>query len=178
MPMASNSEALSSLVLSIAVGGIALVLGLHQWSQWRGRDADLVQAERVYFFRQDLRRAVGVLFMVMIAVGIFVGSRVPPLIADADVKQALGVIAGPWVEFPISTHANPQFLTIWLAVIVLLVILLGLALFDWLATRRYAHRQRQSMARERLEILRTTFRRADTDRNGSPPGPGTTSFPS
>jgi hypothetical protein len=173
MPMAANSEALSSLVLSIAISGIALALGLHQWSQWRDRDADLVEAECVYFVRQDLRRAVGVVFMLLIAIGIFVGSRVPPLITkfpyDVDVRQAIRVIAGTWVETWMDGRANPQFVTIWLAVIVLLVSLLGLALFDWMATRRYAHRQRQSMARERLEILRETFRRADTDRNGSPP---------
>jgi hypothetical protein len=161
-----NSLALSSLVLSIAIGGIALSLGLHQWSEWRWRDADLANAERVYFFRQDLRRAVGVVFMLMIALGIFVGSRLPPILADfpydADLKQVIRV----------NVHANPQFLLVWLVVIVLLAILLALALSDWLATRRFAHRQRQSMARERLEILRETFRRPDTDRNGHPMEPG------
>ena len=164
-------------MLSIAIGGIALSLGLHQWSQWRARDPDLVKAERAFFLRQDLRRAVGVLFMLIIALGISVGSRVPPLITkfpyDFDVRQAVRVIAGSWVESWMAGHANPQFVTAWLVVIVLLVTLLGLALFDWMATRRYAHRQRQSMARERLEILRETFRRSDTDRNGSPPEPGT-----
>ncbi|MGP0069541.1 MAG: hypothetical protein ACLQGP_38825 [Isosphaeraceae bacterium] len=169
MPMANNL-ALTSLALSVAIGGIAILLGLHQWSQWRGRDAGLVDAERRYFLRQDWRRGAGVLLMLMIAAGIYVGSRIPPLVSrfpvDNDVRQARRIIAGSWVETAIGDHANPRFLSIWLGVIVLLVTLLGLALFDWIATRRYAHWQRQSMARERLDILRETFRKVDTDRNG------------
>jgi hypothetical protein len=172
----ANNLALPSLVLAIAVGGIAVSLALHQWSQWRARDADLVKAERIYFFRQDLRRAVGVLLMSIIAAGIFVGSRIPPLLTDfpydLDVRQSVRVIGGSWVETWIAGHANPQFVTIWLVVIVLLVTLLALALFDWLATRRYVHRQRQSLARERLEVLRETFRRTDASPNGHSPEPG------
>jgi hypothetical protein len=169
MPIANNL-AVTSLALSIAIGGIALALGLLQWSQRQTRDAEVNDADRVYFIRQDWRRAFGVLLMLIIAVGIYVGSRIPPLIPraplDPDVMQAVGIIAGTWVEPSIERHANPRFLTVWLVVITLLVTLLGLALFDWIATRRYAHRLRRSMALERIEILRETFRRADTDRNG------------
>jgi hypothetical protein len=169
MPMANNL-AVSSLALSIAIGGIAVLLGLHQWSQRRARDSDLIGADRAYFLRQDRRRAIGVLIMLMIAAGIYFGSRIPPLIEnaplDADVIQAIRIIAGSWVELSSGAHANPRFLSLWLEVITLLVILLGLAMFDWIATRRFAHRQRQSIARERLDIIRETFRRADTDRNG------------
>ena len=166
----ANNLALTSLALTIALTGIAVALGLHQWSQRRHRDANLADVDRVYFFRQDWRRTAGVLVMLMIAAGIYVGSRTPPMIprppVDADVEQAERIIAGAWVELAMAGHANPQFLSVWLEVIVLLVVLLGLALFDWIATRRYAHRQRRIMARERLEILRDTFRRTETDRNG------------
>ena len=115
--------------------------------------------------------------MLLLALGIFVGSRISPLINtefpyDLEVRQSVRAISGAWVETWVGGRANPLFLTIWLAVIILLVILLALAFFDWLATRRYAHRQRSSMARERLEILRETFRRRDTLRDGHPPEPG------
>ena len=87
-------------------------------------------------------------------------------------SQTVGAgVSGAWVENWVGGHANPLFLAIWLAVIILLVILLALAFFDWLATRRYAHRQRSSIA-QRLEILRETFRRRDALRNGHPPEPG------
>ena len=154
--------AMTSLVLSVGVGGIAVVLGLLQWSQWANRDTDLAEVDQVYFTRQDFRRALGVLLMLLLAVGIFVGSRVSPVIPILPTDVGIN----PEAVGPNSRRANPQFLTIWLGVITLLVTLLGLALFDWFATRHYAHRLRQSMARERLDVLRETFRRTDTNRNG------------
>ena len=174
---ASGDLASTSLMVSMIVGGVAIALGLIQWSGSRNRDADLTEADARDFVRQDWRRGVGVVLMLLLALGIYVGSRIPPLIDtefpyDLEVRQSVRALSGAWVETWVGGHANPLFLAIWLAVIILLVVLLALAFFDWLATRRYAHRQRSSMARERLEILRETFRRRDTLRNGNPPEPG------
>ncbi len=174
---ASGDLASTSLMVSLIVAGVAIALGLSQWSGSRDRDADLTEADARDFLRQDCRRGFGVALMLLLALGIFVGSRISPLINtefpyDLEVRQSVRAISGAWVETWVGGRANPLFLTIWLAVIILLVILLALAFFDWLATRRYAHRQRSSMARERLEILRETFRRRDTLRDGHPPEPG------
>lgn len=92
---------------------------------------------------------------------------------DDDDKQAIRAVAGTWVNTWINGEANPQFVALWFVVIIVLMTLLALALFDWRATRRYAYRQRKTLAGERLEILRDTFRRSDTRRNGFPSDPGT-----
>jgi hypothetical protein len=175
MPTA-NSLASTSLVLSVAVATIAVLLGLRQWWEHRVRGADLSDADHTHFFRQDLRRAMGVLLMLILALGIYIGSRIPPMVSDfpldADFKQAIRAIAGAWVDTWIHGQANPQFVALWFGVTVVLVALLALALLDWRATRRYARRQRQVLAGERLEILRKTLRRSDTRLNGSPSDPG------
>ena len=176
----SSSLASTSLVLSVAVAAIAVLLGLSQWWERRARAANLSDADHKHFFRQDLRRAVGVLLMLILAVGIYIGSRIPPKVSDfpldIEFKQAMRAVAGAWVVTWINGEASPHFVAIWFVVIVLLVTLLALALFDWRATRRYAFRQRQALAGERLEILRETFGQADADRNGSTEEPRPSSW--
>jgi hypothetical protein len=60
---------------------------------------------------------------------------------------------------------------IWLSAFALILGLLLLAMLDWLATRLYARRHLQQLARERLELLREEQRhhapRDDGSRNGS-----------
>jgi membrane protein implicated in regulation of membrane protease activity len=147
----SNQLGLSSLVLSIAVASIAVALGLRQWYERRVREADLGEDDRNYFVRQDLRRVFGVVVLLILAIGVLIGSRTAPQIAG---------------------HANLQFVAIWLVEFALIFLVLALALLDWLATRRYAQRQRRSMARERDEVLRGILGRTDPQRNGDPLVPG------
>jgi hypothetical protein len=175
MPTTSSLELSTSLMLSVAIAAIAVILGLRQWWEHRVRDADLSDVDHKHFFWQDLRRVSGVLLMLILALGIYVGSRIPPIISDfpldADDKQAIRAVAGTWVDTWINGEANPRFVGLWFVVIVVLMTLLALALFDWRATRRYARRERQALAGERLKILRDTFRRADSHRNGHPQEP-------
>ncbi len=49
-----------------------------------------------YFFRQDVRRGLGVAVMLMLAAGLYFGSRIPPRVAG---------------------HANLTFVQVWLAII-------------------------------------------------------------
>jgi hypothetical protein len=135
----SDDLASHSLVMSIGIAMIALFLGLQQWYLWRARATDLSALDRRYFLRQDLRRGLGVAILLLLALGISAGSRVKPKVAG---------------------HVNLFFLEIWLAVVVLVLALLALAFWDWLAIRSYASRQRQSMVRERLELLDETYRLA------------------
>ena len=172
----TSSLASTSLMLSVAIAAISVILGLRQWWEHHVRDDDLSDDDLRHFFRQDLRRAVGVLLMLGLALGIYVDSRIPPMVSDfpldKDFKEAMRVVAGCWVDTWINGQPNPQFLGLWFAMIVLLASLLAMALIDWRATRRYARRHRVTLAGERLEILRETFRRTDADRNGHPPDSG------
>jgi hypothetical protein len=126
----------SSLLLSSGIAFIALFLGLRQWYESRARDKTLSDPDRAHFIRQDVRRGLGVVVMLALALGLYLGSRVP---------------------FRAAQRPNPTFVEVWLAIIALLVVLLVLAMLDWVATRIYARRQRQLMARERQRMLREVF---------------------
>ena len=166
----TDSLATTSLVLSIAVAAIAVALGARQWSEQAARETDLAADDSKHFAHQDLRRWIGVVLMLVLAVGVFAGSRMAPSVPtvplETGVRQGWQALAGPWVEPLVFRRANLRFVAVWAGLIVLIPALLVLALFDWLATRRYAQRQRRSMARERIEILRDTFRRPETRHNG------------
>ncbi len=135
MPIAQDLAS-NGVLMSTGIMMIAFFLGMRQWYESRAREPNLSEHDRRYFFRQDVRRGLGVLVMLLLSLGIWIGARVEPLVAG---------------------RANLTFLHVWLVVIVLILILLTLALIDWLATRVYARRIRRSLARERVELLRQVF---------------------
>ena len=149
MPLADDLSS-SSLLISSGIALVALFLGLRQWYESRARESDLSAIDRGHFVRQDIRRGLGVAVMLFLALGLYLGSRIPFRVAD---------------------RPNATFVEVWLAIVALLVMLLVLALFDWVATRLYARRQRRSMARERHRLLREVFgkrpaRRPDHAKDG------------
>jgi hypothetical protein len=138
-PMHMADELTASLMTSVGITLIAAFLGLRQWYERQAREQDLSGDDRGYFKRQDVRRGIGVAVLLVIAVALSVGTRIPPKVAG---------------------KANLAFIEIWLVVFALILVLLVVAFFDWIATRNYARRLRQSMARERSEMLRDTLRQA------------------
>jgi hypothetical protein len=148
----SQPTATISLALAIGVTVIAGVLALRQHYERRHRETELSDADTHHFARQDLRRAVVGVVMVIVALGVAIGSRIEPKLVG---------------------RANPWFLAVWLAVFVLLFVLLWLALLDWIATWLYARRHRRAIARERLQFLRDEQRRRAYRGNGrgTPPDP-------
>jgi hypothetical protein len=134
----------SSGLISSGVTMIAVFLGLCQYYERRAREPDLSDADRTYFVRQDVRRGVGVVVMLILAAGLYVGSRLPPKVGNA---------------------ANLLFVQVWLAISGLIVVMLGLALLDWIALRRYARRQRRFLAAERLRILKETLPKKPLDQS-------------
>jgi hypothetical protein len=136
----------SGLYLSLGIGLIAVFLGLSQWYEWRARDPDIPAEDRSHFRQQDLRRSAGVVLLILLAIEIWVGSRIP---------------------YSIAKKPNPAFVFIWLGVGIELIILLMLAMIDLLSTRRYARRQRRSMILERLRLLRDS--RGDPVSGPAPP---------
>ena len=123
----------ASLVLSSVVLIVAALLGWREWSDRRSREPGPAPEDRAHFVAQDARRSVGIVVLVLLALGIAIGSRTP---------------------IRLDHLANPLFVAIWLGVFVLIGMLLSLAMFDWIALRRYAHRQRSRILRERSEMLR------------------------
>jgi len=140
----------SGLYLSLGIAMIAVFLGLSQWYERRGRDPELPEKDRSHFRRQDLRRMAGVVLLILLAVEIWAGSRIPHRIAR---------------------RPNPIFVFIWLTVGIELIFLLALAMIDLLSTRRYARRQRRSMLLERLKLIRDARRHQDSGQAPSSAGP-------
>jgi hypothetical protein len=147
-----QSTAAVSLVLAIGVTIVAVGLALHLRYQRRRRETGLSDADAHHFARQDIRRAVVAVVMVLLALGVAVGARIEPKIAG---------------------RVNPWFIAIWLAIIALVFVLLWLALLDWIATWLYARRHRRDIVREHRELLRDEVRRHTYrgDGQGTPQDP-------
>ena len=123
--------------LALGLIGIVGFLLLWQWKDRRNREDNLSEADRGHFWYQDVRRWVVAGTMTLLAVGIYYGSRLP---------------------YRLKGRPNLVFLETWLAVFALILILIGLAFLDWLATRNYARRHRNEIVREGMEILRDEIR--------------------
>jgi len=148
MPLAQRTAAVS-LALSIGIVAVAGLLFFWLWSQRQTRDPDLPDADARHFARQDLRRASVSVVLLVLALIIFVGSP---------------------MEAKVAGRANLNFILIWLTAFLLIFMLLLLAAIDWFATRVYARRHFQQLARERLEILLEEQRRLRSlhgERNGT-----------
>jgi hypothetical protein len=145
--MIPDDLASSSVLISTGITMIASFLGLRQWYEWRARDAELTDDDRSYFLRQDVRRGLGVAVMLILAAGLYFGSRIPP---------------------KVGAQANLTFVRAWLAISGLIIVMLGLALLDWISTRLYARRQHRDLASERRKILRDTFRTKAQDGTSEP----------
>jgi hypothetical protein len=140
----------AGLGVATGVGLIALFLGLRLWYERRGREPALPAADRVHFTHQDLRRGLGVGILVVVAAALGLGSRIPPRIAG---------------------KANLLFAVVWLVVLGLIVVLLLLAMIDWMATRRYAMRHRKAMIREQISAMKEHARHAAASRTSAAEGP-------
>ncbi len=103
--------------------------------------------------RQDLRRGLGVGIMLILALGIWIGARIEPRVAG---------------------KANLAFVQAWLVITVLILILLAVALLDWLETRLYAAGC-VDRSRETRRITAPSLRQASSDpeRSRSSLGAGT-----
>ena len=73
-------------------------------------------------------------------------------------------IDGDRIPLASAVRPNRRFLVLWLAVFAIVAAVLGLALIDWISTRRYARRQRDAMIREKVDLLRETHRLAESRR--------------
>jgi len=122
--------------LAIGVSMISLFLGLRQWYEGRAR-WDVADDDRSFYRRQDVRRWLGVVVLSTLAGVVFAASRVRP-----------------WE----GGKGNIAFVAVWLAVLGLIALTLGVALWDWIATWRFARRKRRALLRDHVEELRHHLR--------------------
>jgi hypothetical protein len=127
----------ASLILSIGVTTVAVILMVWHWIERPHREAAESEEDRRYFASQSIRRWIVSVSMVLIAIGLFAGSRMKPMIAGKP---------------------NMLFLQTWLWVCLLVLGLVVIAILDWFATRVYSFRKRKAMAREGIDLLRDEIR--------------------
>jgi len=147
-----SSRELSSLILSLGVSVVAAGLLVWHRVDLSKREVDLCPEDATYFWRQDVRRVFVVILLILLAIGIYFGSR---------------------IDHRLNGKPNPRFLVTWLAVFWLVIILTVTAMIDWLATRRYARRHRKELVREGLLILRDEMKARITQEAIDPEARGT-----
>ncbi len=159
MPFAPAPDAtgIVGLVLAALVLAAAAFLGWRQWRDVRTRPPGLSSADEGHFARQDLRRLLGTIILVLIAAA---------------------MAAGAWIPDRIGGQVNQLFIDLWAGIALMMVVLLLLALLDWISTRLYAHRQRKRLTDEGLSIVEAELRarialqraqRREEGSNGHPP---------
>ncbi len=122
--------------MGIGVALIALFLGLRQWYESRARSG-LSDVDRAFYRRQAVRRGLGVGTLATLAALVIVGS---------------------WVEPRVANRGNLAFLALWLGVLGLIVLTLGVAFWDSVATWRYARDRRRELVRDHVEDVRRHMR--------------------
>jgi len=142
MPRADDIPS-ASVGLAAGLCLIALFLGLREWYERQAREPDLSPADDLHFSHQDMRRRLDVGVLLTIAVPTLAGSRIEPRAAGG---------------------ANVPFVALWFLVLTLIMVLLGLALADLLATRCLRTRVPQGDAPRKGDAPRI-------DRAHSPAGP-------
>jgi hypothetical protein len=127
----------ASLILSIGVTVVAVLLIVWHWFERPHREAAESEEDRRYYTSQSIRRWIVSVTMLLIAIGIYAGSQMKPMIGGKP---------------------NMLFLQTWLWVCLLVLGLVVIAILDWFATRIYSFRKRKAMAREGIDLLRDEIR--------------------
>lgn len=139
-----------SLVLAALVLLAAVFLGWRQWRDFRSRPHDLSPRDEGHFARQDVRRVLGTIVLGLIAAALAVGGSLPHVV---------------------NGRANQKFVYLWFGVALMMVVLLVLALLDWVSTRLYARRQRRRLTDEGLSIVEAELRVREAIRRARVRGP-------
>jgi hypothetical protein len=127
----------ASLILSIGVSVVGVLLIVWHWLERPERETAVSEEDRRHFVFQSIRRWVVAAMMFLLSIGLYAGSRMEPKIGGKP---------------------NMLFVQTWLWVVLLVFGLVIIALFDWLATSVYSHRQRKAMAREGINLIRDEIR--------------------
>ena len=122
--------------MGIGVALIALFLGLRQWYEHRAR-GELPDVDRVFYRRQAVRRWLGVALLGTLSALVVLGSRVEPRV---------------------GARGNLGFVALWMGVLGLIVVTLGVAFSDSVATWRYARDRRRELVRDHVDELRRHMR--------------------
>ena len=92
MPLDQQTAAVS-LALSILIVVVAALLVVWQWYECRHRATELSEADASHFARQDVRRWMVTVILILLAVGVTLGSRIEAQGRRADEPAVLPGLA-------------------------------------------------------------------------------------
>jgi hypothetical protein len=144
---APGSAIAETIAAALALLALAVFFAYRQWAESRARPAVLSPEDRAHFTRKDRRRWLNSLVMATMAALMLATTRIDPRANRAAARISLAM---------------------WLGVLLLAVLMLVLALFDWIANFRYARRHRRALRDEHRSILSdlVRLRRPSTPSNG------------
>ncbi len=135
------------IMLGSSVVVLSIIFSYLQSREKRNRDVELSDEDSVHYIHQDRRRWQVAGFLMAVGVLMILGNGFEPW--DRESGRAWGLI--------------------WLTVSALVMVVLFLAIRDWLSVRSYAGRLRREFLAERLQALRQERNRlANRDRGKSP----------
>jgi hypothetical protein len=134
-----NPGAIPGVLLTVALAALAVVSAGRQLAERRGRSRELSPEDAAYFRGKDHRRLAASAVMLLVVAGMAVGLGTNPRTGPDAARLWVGA---------------------WSTVLSLFLLLMALALWDWLALHGYARRHRSTLLREREGILEEITRLA------------------
>jgi hypothetical protein len=159
---------LDPIALSASIILAAVLIGVACYSAVRQRqtlaqlhsDIELSADDRRYLHRRAIARIVGAVFMCLLAILIVGGVVLEGSLQDLHPEE-------PVVPPPESAKESLRILAgYWIGTVLVLMVVMMLAVFDWVATARYGARQRRQLLEESREALAAEVERIRHDRHG------------
>jgi hypothetical protein len=164
---------LQQIVVTVVL--IALLGGLAGYFAWRQiqtlrdlrEDDNLPSEDRRYFRRQAWRRLVGCGLM-MLLLGLFGGTFFfEGAVAQFAEERQAAREQGPEPEFSPEQRLLMKFYGgYWIAILLLVLGLVGIAFVDLLAIRRYGQRHFRKLQEDRRAMIERQVARLRQERNG------------
>jgi hypothetical protein len=155
-----------ALVASIALAALMLAIAIYITMRQRQtlahlrRDSGLSLEDRRYLHRRAVMRLVSAAFLCILAFLVVGGVVLEGNLTDLHPEE-------PVVPPPESAKDSLRLLAAyWMGTVLVLMVVMVLAVFDWFATARYGARQRRQLLEESREALAAEVERIRRDRHG------------
>jgi hypothetical protein len=164
----SPSQTIFGVTLVIALFSLAAYTGRKQWRVLTEANADITLSpeDRVYYRKQARRRLICAVLMILLGAlliaSFFMEGRAEEL---ATAMQQARERGEPRDLTPAEHTFSQVYGSVWIAALLLLFWLIGLAGIDYLAIRQYGKRHYKLIQDERREMIREELKRYRRERS-------------
>lgn len=164
----STPQILFTVALIVVLLSLA---GYYTWRQWQAllrlRTEEIAADERRYLRHQVWRRLAGsglmVVFASLLAGSFFIEGRAQAL---ADRVEAARASGEEFVPEPGDREFRRFWAIYWIVLLLGVLLILGLAAYDFLATRRFGLRHYRQLQADRRAMLQRELATLRRERNG------------